>query len=243
MELKGQHAFLYFEGAFQFSEVFLNGHHVQDHGTGYTSFTVRLDNQTSLAFGPGSVNVLAVRTDPTFGSGHWYEGGGINRPLRLVVAPHVHFVQDGVFANPDSDGRTLRVLVELEDTSAATMTSPRTGPDGAGTAVDPSANTATHAVALTLRDSQGVVVGTASEAVSARGGAALVTMTPHTQLQVWSLQTPVSYVLTARVGTDEVNVTVSVRTFDYKGKANSSCCHLRPRTTPLPEYKSILGVI
>ena len=27
------------------------------------------------------------------------------------------------------------------------------------------------------------------------------------------------------------------------GKENSSCCLLRPRTTPFPEYKSILGVI
>ena len=33
-EAEGQHVFLYFEGAFQFTEIYLNGQHVQDHGTG-----------------------------------------------------------------------------------------------------------------------------------------------------------------------------------------------------------------
>jgi len=169
--------------------------------TRYTTFTVRLDNQTSLVYGAGKVNVLAVRTDPSFGSGHWYEGGGINRPLKLVVAPHVHFVQGGVFASPHSDGSTLRIAVEVEDTSPALP------------------NTRKHCpITLTLRDgATGAVVGVASCAATAGGGPALVTMTPGDALQTWSLRTPVSYVLTARVGADQVNVTVSVRTFDYRG--------------------------
>ena len=68
-ELRGQHIFLRFDGAFQFSEVYLNGAHLQDHNTGYVSWTCRLDNATSLS--PGR-NILAMRVDPSFGSGHWY---------------------------------------------------------------------------------------------------------------------------------------------------------------------------
>lgn len=67
-ELKGQHIFLRFDGAFQFSEVYLNGAHLQDHTTGYVSWTCRLDNATTLTQGK---NVLAIRVDPSFGSGHW----------------------------------------------------------------------------------------------------------------------------------------------------------------------------
>ena len=99
---KGKNIFIYFEGAFQYSEFYLNGNHIQDHATGYTTFTVRLDNSSSLQYGPGSRNVLAVRCDPTYGSGHWYEGGGINRPLKLVAAPmDVHFVQ-GMYLYEDN---------------------------------------------------------------------------------------------------------------------------------------------
>ena len=43
-------------------------------GSGYTGFTVRLDNITGLVYDDKQSNVIALRTDATFGSGHWYEG-------------------------------------------------------------------------------------------------------------------------------------------------------------------------
>ena len=209
--LKGQHIFIYFEGAFQYSEFYLNGEHIQDHATGYTTFTVRLDNSSSLQYGPGSKNVLSIRCDPTFGSGHWYEGGGINRPLKLVAVPmDVHFVQDGVFANPSSNGELLKVSVEVEDLSS-------TAPSGDMLAhVAPAAST----VALTLRDAAGHKTVAHAQATIHAGALPTtveIEMKPATPLHVWSLQTPVTYTLTAAVGDDEVNVTVAVRTFDYNG--------------------------
>jgi hypothetical protein len=91
---RGKHIFLYFQGAFQFAEVYLNGASIADHETGYTTWTVRMDNVTSLRYG-GASNTLAVRVDPSFCSGHWYEGGGINRPISIVASPKLHFVQGG----------------------------------------------------------------------------------------------------------------------------------------------------
>ena len=116
-EWRGKHIFVYFQGAFQFAEVFLNGKSIQDHETGYTTWTVRLDNSSSLRYGAGeaNINTLAVRVDPSFCSGHWYEGGGINRPLQIVATQKMHFVQGGIFPNPNSDGTTLRVSTEIED--------------------------------------------------------------------------------------------------------------------------------
>ena len=68
--------YLHFEGIFHHATVFLNGKYLQSHECGYTGFTVRLDNATGIKFGTGASheNVLAIRTDASFGSGHWYEG-------------------------------------------------------------------------------------------------------------------------------------------------------------------------
>ena len=190
-ELRGQHIFLRFDGAFQFTEVYLNGAHLQDHNTGNVSWTCRLDNATSLFTGK---NVLALRVDPSFGSGHWYEGGGINRPITLVATPKLHFVEGGVFPNPNSDGTSLRVSAEIEDL------------DG---------GSASHVVSFTLRDEDGAVVATANQPMTTKGS---VVLKPATKLSTWSPQTPVTYTLTARVGEDELNLTTAARVFDWKGK-------------------------
>ena len=152
--LRGQHIEVYLQGAFQYAEIYVNGVHVLDHSVGYTTFTARLDNVSSLVYqsegGAAAVNVIAVRVDPTFGSGHWYEGGGINRPLSLVVSPlGPRFVQNGVFANPNSDGTSLRVSAEIEDLST------ESGGADQDSVPPPEVN-------FTLRDESGSVVARAS---------------------------------------------------------------------------------
>jgi hypothetical protein len=39
-----------------------------------------------------------MRVDASFGSGHWYEGGGIYRDCFLVAANEVHVVENGLVA-------------------------------------------------------------------------------------------------------------------------------------------------
>jgi hypothetical protein len=102
LEWKGQAIWIYFEGIFRASVTYLNGEPIQYHDSGYTSFTVRLDNVSSLSYGEGgeTENVIAVKASSggaTAYSGHWYEGGGIYRPAHLVSAIPVHFVPDGVY--------------------------------------------------------------------------------------------------------------------------------------------------
>jgi beta-galactosidase len=61
---------LVFDAALQYTEVYLNGQHITDHRGGYTRFVVRLDNSSALRFG-NDENVITVRTDCRWGSGHW----------------------------------------------------------------------------------------------------------------------------------------------------------------------------
>lgn len=64
-----------FEGAFHYTQVWLNGNHVLDHSIGYTPFSVPLAN---LSF--GEAVVIAVRTDASYGvhSPGELTGGGID---------------------------------------------------------------------------------------------------------------------------------------------------------------------
>ena len=88
------------------------------HGSGYTPFTVRLDNSSKIRFGTGD-NVLAIRTDASFGSGHWYEGGGLYRDVNLVHVPKIHVVFDGLFVPTNqSTGDMITPSVEIEGVSS-----------------------------------------------------------------------------------------------------------------------------
>jgi beta-galactosidase/beta-glucuronidase len=71
-------------------------------------------------------------------------------------------------------------------------------------------------VAYSLRDDSGAVVATGSHEVD---GVGTTVLTPAEPLATWSPQTPVTYMLTANVGDDELNSTVAVRTFSAGDKA------------------------
>ena len=54
-EWKGKAIWLYFEGVFRFAYTYINGEFIGRHGSGYTSFSIRLDNATNMTYGEGSV--------------------------------------------------------------------------------------------------------------------------------------------------------------------------------------------
>lgn len=65
---------LRFDGVWRNSRIYLNGVALGPvHGSGYTSFTRRLDNSSALRRGKGGANVLAVFVDGSHGTGWWYE--------------------------------------------------------------------------------------------------------------------------------------------------------------------------
>lgn len=82
-----------FDGVFRNSKVWLNGHFLGQHPSGYTPFSYDISQIAK----PGAENVIAVRVDPRQFEGWWNEGGGIYRHVRLTVLPQLHVAQYGTY--------------------------------------------------------------------------------------------------------------------------------------------------
>lgn len=84
--------YIYFEGVYNRSEIYLNGHHIGGRPNGYVSFMC--DMTPYLKEGE---NVLAVRVDHSRSAdSRWYSGSGIYRDVWMISAPEVHLSQWGV---------------------------------------------------------------------------------------------------------------------------------------------------
>ena len=85
--------YIYFEGVYNRSEVYLNGHLLGKRPNGYISF---MYDMTPYLNKDGD-NVLAVRVDHSRSAdSRWYTGSGIYRDVWTVSAGNVHFAQWGV---------------------------------------------------------------------------------------------------------------------------------------------------
>lgn len=108
--------YLYFEGVYNRSEVFINGQSLGKRPNGYVSFMY--DATPYVKFGQD--NVIAVRVDHSqYADSRWYTGSGIYRNVWLVYANPVHIAQWGVYAYPEVKGNRgiLHVEVEVENGS------------------------------------------------------------------------------------------------------------------------------
>lgn len=113
----GEKVFLYFEGIYNRSEVYLNGRLLGRRPNGYVSFYydatphVRFDRE----------NVLAVRVDHSRAAdSRWYTGSGIYRNVFMVRSGAVHIAPWGVFVrseNADARSATLVIETELQNES------------------------------------------------------------------------------------------------------------------------------
>ncbi|HRX11711.1 MAG TPA: beta galactosidase jelly roll domain-containing protein, partial [Draconibacterium sp.] len=117
--------YLYFEGVYNHSEVFVNGQSIGKRPNGYISFMYDATSQIKY----GVENLIAVRVDHSQSAdSRWYTGSGIYRNVWVVYANPVHIAQWGVFAHPEKQkkGYNLNLEVEVEndldESSALTVT-------------------------------------------------------------------------------------------------------------------------
>ena len=115
---KGNRVYIYFEGVYNNSEVFINGKWIGKRPNGYVSFMYDLTPYVNF----GGRNVLAVRVDHSQDAdSRWYTGSGIYRDVYLVYAGPVHINQWGVSysAEVKKNKADLAVQTEIMNTSPA----------------------------------------------------------------------------------------------------------------------------
>jgi hypothetical protein len=201
---KGKSVWLYIEGSFHKTFSYLNGVPLGFHQAGYTSFWLRLDNVTGVQF--GGKNVLALYVDASFGTGWWYEGGGLIRHQYLVATSTTHLEPDGTWSyTVDVGTSTATVKTSAEITNH-------------GKSVD------TASIRATITDSEGASVGSSTSLpISIPVGATVMSNTSKalTGIKLWSVQTPTLYTVTVDVLSklggvlDTYNYSIGIRTLEY----------------------------
>ncbi len=140
---------LVFDGAMADPHVLVNGQLAGHWAYGYNAFIVDV---TPFIHSDGSANTLEVSLENKEESNRWYPGGGIYRPVKLLMTPEKNALDTwGLYVNTLSiDGGTARLLVEhqldeasnldedyelsitLADGGGSIVASARTAPDGLG---------------------------------------------------------------------------------------------------------------
>jgi beta-galactosidase len=86
--------FIYFDGVYNNSEVWVNGSYLGKRPNGYISFQYDLTPHVKF----GEKNILAVKVDHSrFADSRWYTGSGIYRDVKLIIMSPLHIKQWGVF--------------------------------------------------------------------------------------------------------------------------------------------------
>ena len=97
---KGKSIWINFGGVYRDAVVFVNGRFVEQHASGYTGF--RLNITSAVHY--GGANSISVFVDPRWFEGWFYEGGGIYRHVRLMIADKLQIAPWGTFVIAEVPG-------------------------------------------------------------------------------------------------------------------------------------------
>ena len=97
---KGRKISLEFDGIFRNSTVWVNGHLLGNHLSGYTPSNYDLTDV--LRYGNEGKNVILVKVDASEYEGWWYEGAGIYRHVWLTKTDRLHVARFGTYVTTPS---------------------------------------------------------------------------------------------------------------------------------------------
>ncbi|MBD1432198.1 glycoside hydrolase family 2 protein [Sphingobacterium sp. DN00404] len=197
---KGKKLYIYFEGVYNRSEVFVNGQSIGKRPNGYISLNYDITPYIKY----GEENTIAVKVDHSQDAdSRWYTGSGIYRDVWLVRANPIHIEQWGVYAYPEvkNNRGTLHVQTAVQNETGQTTS---------------------LSVLTELLDPQGQVVAkkTTKTTLAAGGREEVQTSLDVKNPKLWSLETPHQYTLRTRVlqgkeQIDESEVKTGFRTLTF----------------------------
>jgi len=172
----GEKTFIYFDGVYKNSEVWINGHYLGKRPNGYVSFQYELSKYLNKT---GS-NTLAVKVDHTkFADSRWYPGSGIYRNVYLIVKNPVYIPTWGIaFSTPQVTTEKVSAALAVDITNSASQP-------------------AVIVVKSSLVDKQGKVAASASQQLklgASSGGVAQLSFAVL-QPELWSVDDPSLYQL------------------------------------------------
>lgn len=106
---EGKRLSIEFDGIFRDSIIWLNGHFLGRHMSGYTSFRYDISDYANY----GGKNVLVVRVDASQFEGWFYEGAGIYRHVWLVKTDPLHVAHWGTFVSSTVQEKAGSILAEV----------------------------------------------------------------------------------------------------------------------------------
>ena len=108
VEKKEEKVYIYFEGVYNNSEVFINGKWLGIRPNGYISFMYEMTPYIKF----GEINAIAVRVDHSEDAdSRWYTGSGIYRNVCLIYANPVHIDLWGIFYTTETKGNASTVSI------------------------------------------------------------------------------------------------------------------------------------
>jgi beta-galactosidase len=116
---QGKQVFIYFDGVYKNSEVWINGHYLGKRPNGFISFQYELSPYLKLK----GTNTIIVKVDHSeFADSRWYTGSGIYRNVYLIVKDPVHIAPwDVAFSTPDVSADKATVKVKVSITNSKTV--------------------------------------------------------------------------------------------------------------------------
>ncbi len=203
---RGRRVLVQFDGVYQHSTVWINGHELGTRPDGYSTFGYDLTPYVNFGAAP---NLIAVRVDnSTQPNSRWYSGSGIYRHTWLTSTDPVAIAPSGVFVTTpeiSSAQATIRVRTTVRNAGSAARTI-----DVVSHILDNDGRPVADATEVTVKSvSLGANAEREIESV-------LILRSPH----LWSPEAPQLYRLRSEIqiagaATDVVETTFGVRSLDY----------------------------
>jgi len=197
---QGKQVYIYFDGVYKNSEVWINGHYLGKRPNGFIPFQYELSKFLNYK----GKNIITVKADHSdFADSRWYTGSGIYRNVYLVVKNPVHVgLWDVAFATPKVSANKADINVK----------------------VNISNSTATQAVIgikINLVDNTGKIAGAIQKQVKVKPGKHESSFdTEISSPRLWDVEHPELYKLQVQLSRngkqiDAVNQAVGIRSIRF----------------------------